>query len=97
MGVCVLTGLLCLFGWFSWCGITCRDKERDYDFLSSIELVIVDQADVILTQNWEHLLNVFACINQKITTSHDTDFSRVRHCYLDGLYVRLWHHLRYCC
>lgn len=60
------------------------DKERDYDFLASIELLILDQTEIFLMQNWDHLLHVFNHLHLQPVESHGTDFSRVRTWALNG-------------
>ncbi|KAK0455529.1 digestive organ expansion factor [Desarmillaria tabescens] len=60
------------------------EKEKNADYLSSIEMVIIDQLDALTMQNWEHVKFVLSHLNALPKESHDTDFSRVKPWYLDG-------------
>lgn len=55
----------------------------DKDFLSSIEIIILDQADIFMMQNWEHVLDIMQCVNLMPEKPRNMDVSRVRSWYLE--------------
>ncbi|TEB28432.1 digestive organ expansion factor [Coprinellus micaceus] len=61
------------------------EKEKNADYLSSVEMLIVDQMDALMMQNWEHVKFVMSHMNKLPKESHDTDISRIKPWYLDGL------------
>ena len=36
---------------------------RNYDFLNSIELMIFDQTEIFMMQNWDHILSILGSLN----------------------------------
>lgn len=60
------------------------EKDREYDFLASIELLILDQMELLLAQNWDHLLYMFDHLHLQPQSRQNTDFSRVRSWCLNG-------------
>ncbi|XP_076637307.1 U3 small nucleolar RNA-associated protein 25 homolog isoform X2 [Colletes latitarsis] len=60
------------------------EAERDFDFLASVELLILDQAELFLMQNWDHMIHVLNHFHLQPKDSHGTDFSRVRSWCVNG-------------
>ncbi|KAL2340303.1 hypothetical protein Fmac_008243 [Flemingia macrophylla] len=59
------------------------NKEKDVDFLSSIEVLVIDHADVIAMQNWSHVHTVIEHLNRLPSKQPGTDVMRIRPWYLD--------------
>jgi U3 small nucleolar RNA-associated protein 25 len=55
-----------------------------FDFLSSLEVVLLHQTDVMYMQNWDHVDFIASKLNCTPKTNHDTDFMRVRPYFLEG-------------
>ncbi|KAL3875210.1 hypothetical protein ACJMK2_038135 [Sinanodonta woodiana] len=64
--------------------ILAEGEKGDCDFLNSIEILILDQADTFLMQNWDHMLHIMAHLHLQPSESHGVDFSRVRMWILNG-------------
>lgn len=45
----------------------------------------MDQADIFLMQNWDHILHIMRHLHLQPVTTHGTDFARIRSWALDGL------------
>ncbi|XP_066595033.1 U3 small nucleolar RNA-associated protein 25 homolog [Prorops nasuta] len=60
------------------------EEERDYDFLASIELLILDQTELFHMQNWDHLIHMFDHLHLQPKNPHGTDFSGVRSWCING-------------
>uniref|UniRef100_A0A2P2MEK7 Uncharacterized protein MANES_17G002500 n=1 Tax=Rhizophora mucronata TaxID=61149 RepID=A0A2P2MEK7_RHIMU len=65
------------------------NNEIDVDYLSSIEVLIIDHADLITMQNWAFLSSVLDHLNCIPSKQHGTDIMRIRKWYLEG-YARLY-------
>lgn len=59
-------------------------KGKDIDYLSSIEVLIIDHADIMVMQNWSHVADVVKKLNAIPSQQHGTDIMRIRQWYLDG-------------
>ncbi|QDZ21037.1 hypothetical protein A3770_05p35550 [Chloropicon primus] len=61
-----------------------RSSEQSFEFLSSIEVLVVDYADVLMMQNWEHVLSIVSNMNKIPSSNHNTDIMRIREWCLAG-------------
>ncbi|XP_057976026.1 protein NUCLEOLAR FACTOR 1-like [Malania oleifera] len=57
-----------------------KEKEKDTDYLSSIEVLIIDHADVIAMQNWSHVITAVEQLNRLPSKQHGTNVMRIRQC-----------------
>jgi hypothetical protein len=63
---------------------TAGEDKLTFDFLSSVELVVLHQSDVMYMQNWDHVEYILSQINRMPKVDRGTDFSRVRPYFLEG-------------
>ncbi|EAN34451.1 hypothetical protein TpMuguga_01g01213 [Theileria parva strain Muguga] len=59
-------------------------NELDYDFLSSIEVLVVDRLDIIKFQNWRLFTDLFKMVNKPLMKWRDGDINKIRMSVIDG-------------
>ncbi|CDR97665.1 -U3 small nucleolar RNA-associated protein 25 [Babesia bigemina] len=59
-------------------------EDEEYDFLSSIEVLLIDRMDVLKFQNWQFFIEVFEKLNRPLKKWRDADLSRLRVSTIDG-------------
>lgn len=67
-------------------------KKGNNDYLSSIEICLLQHSEMILMQNWDHVNEILSLLNKDPLNNNGTDFSRVRNYLLDGQGAR-WRQL----
>ncbi|KAH7335830.1 digestive organ expansion factor [Rhizoctonia solani] len=60
------------------------EREGPPDFLSSLEVLLIDQLDCMTMQNWSHLTHIIELCNAIPKESNGADFARIREYCLDG-------------
>eukprot|EP00927_Polykrikos_kofoidii_P040668 TRINITY_DN34718_c0_g1_i1.p1 TRINITY_DN34718_c0_g1~~TRINITY_DN34718_c0_g1_i1.p1 ORF type:complete len:858 (+),score=181.64 TRINITY_DN34718_c0_g1_i1:79-2652(+) len=60
------------------------DRRREFDFLSSIEVCVLDRADALRMQNWEHVIEVLGVVGRQPLSMGSVDISRLRPAFADG-------------
>eukprot|EP01127_Copromyxa_protea_P021732 TRINITY_DN7560_c0_g1_i1.p1 TRINITY_DN7560_c0_g1~~TRINITY_DN7560_c0_g1_i1.p1 ORF type:complete len:744 (+),score=204.58 TRINITY_DN7560_c0_g1_i1:67-2298(+) len=63
--------------------LSIEGNNGDVDFLSSIEVVVVDSAENTLMQNWDHLSFLFKNCNTMPKEYHGVDVTRIRMSFID--------------
>ncbi|XP_071454121.1 U3 small nucleolar RNA-associated protein 25 homolog [Hetaerina americana] len=64
------------------------EKDRDYDYLASLELLVMDGTDIFTMQNWDHVIHLANHLHLQPSSASisrsGTDFSRVRPWAVEG-------------
>ncbi|KAF1742736.1 hypothetical protein MXB_4965 [Myxobolus squamalis] len=57
------------------------DPDRDFNFLSSVQIAVLSHTNMFMMQNWDHLIDTLSHVNLLPTSTTYTDFSRIyEHC-----------------